>query len=79
MRWSSGTLPTDRRFTGQREETGLGLYDGDHRDLHSFPTRRSSDLLRYADPTGHDPLDEQWQMEFEQAHGRAPDWYDRIM
>ena len=27
MRWSSGTLPTDRRFTGQREETGLGLYD----------------------------------------------------
>ena len=27
VRWSSGTLPTDRRDTGQREETGLGLYD----------------------------------------------------
>ena len=26
-RWSTGTLATDRRFTGQREETGLGLYD----------------------------------------------------
>jgi RHS repeat-associated protein len=25
-RWSSGTLPTDYRFTGQREESGLGLY-----------------------------------------------------
>ena len=27
VRASSGTVPTDRRFTGQREETGLGLYD----------------------------------------------------
>ena len=26
-RWSSGMMATDRRFTGQREETGLGLYD----------------------------------------------------
>jgi hypothetical protein len=26
-RWSSGTLPTDRRFTGQREEAALGLCD----------------------------------------------------
>ena len=26
-RWSAGTMATDRRFTGQREETGLGLYD----------------------------------------------------
>jgi RHS repeat-associated protein len=25
-RWSSGTLPTEYRFTGQREESGLGLY-----------------------------------------------------
>ena len=25
--WSSGTMATDRRFTGQREEIGLGLYD----------------------------------------------------
>jgi len=26
-RWSSGGLPTDRRFTGQREEASLGFYD----------------------------------------------------
>ena len=26
-RWSTGMLATDRRFTGQREETGLELYD----------------------------------------------------
>ncbi len=25
--WSANCLPTDRRFTGQREETGLGFYD----------------------------------------------------
>jgi RHS repeat-associated protein len=25
-RWRSGTLPTNYRFTGQREESGLGLY-----------------------------------------------------
>jgi RHS repeat-associated protein len=25
-RWTSGTLPTDYRFTGQRQEIGLGLY-----------------------------------------------------
>jgi len=25
--WSSAALPTDRGFTGQREEAGLGLYD----------------------------------------------------
>ena len=27
VRWSSGTLPTDRQFTGQRREASLGLYD----------------------------------------------------
>ncbi|MCL6511722.1 MAG: DUF6443 domain-containing protein [Anaerolineae bacterium] len=26
-RWSTGSWPTDRRFTGQREEAGVGLYD----------------------------------------------------
>jgi len=26
-RWSSGPFPTDRRFTGQREEVTLGVYD----------------------------------------------------
>ncbi|PKO20200.1 MAG: hypothetical protein CVU38_21385, partial [Chloroflexi bacterium HGW-Chloroflexi-1] len=27
VRWSNGELPTDRQFTGQRREIGLGLYD----------------------------------------------------
>src|SRR5206468_12087593 len=32
---------------------------GDHRDLHSFPTRRSSDLgLRHRYPTGYEALAE---------------------
>jgi len=26
VRWSSGTLPTEYGFTGQRWEAGLGLY-----------------------------------------------------
>ncbi len=26
-RWTTGTVGTDRRYTGQREEAGLGLYD----------------------------------------------------
>jgi RHS repeat-associated protein len=30
-RWSSGTLPTDYRFTGQRSDSGLGLYFMDAR------------------------------------------------
>jgi RHS repeat-associated protein len=33
-RWASGTLPTDRRFTGQRWEQGLGLYDYNARWYH---------------------------------------------
>ena len=32
--YSSGTLPTDRRFTGQRWEQGLGLYDYNARWYH---------------------------------------------
>jgi RHS repeat-associated protein len=28
--------------------------------------------LKYTDPSGHDPLDPQWQDEFEKAHNRAP-------
>jgi len=27
VRWHSGDLPTNRRFTGQREEVTLGVYD----------------------------------------------------
>src|SRR5437764_13753337 len=28
-------------------------YSGDHRDLHSFPTRRSSDLVPFRSLSGH--------------------------
>jgi len=34
-------LPRDDRYTHRHGSVGHG---GDHRDLHSFPTRRSSDL-----------------------------------
>ena len=27
MRWRTGTLPTDRQYTGQRWDEALGLYD----------------------------------------------------
>jgi len=36
--------------------------------------------LKYVDPSGHDPLDENWQEEFRQHHnGRDPDWRDRLI
>jgi RHS repeat-associated protein len=38
-RWASGTLPTDRRFTGQRWEQGLGLYDYNARWYHPYLNR----------------------------------------
>ncbi len=94
-------MGTDRRYTDQREEAGLGLYDYVARRYDPYINRwiqpdtivpdpanpqslnRYSYVynnpLRYVDPTGHDPLDEQWQAEFEQAHGRAPGWYDRLI
>ncbi|MEZ4623182.1 MAG: RHS repeat-associated core domain-containing protein, partial [Caldilineaceae bacterium] len=33
--------------------------------------------LRYSDPTGHDPLDANWEAEFEANHGRSPTDHDR--
>ena len=33
-RWISGTLPTDYRFAGQRQEAGLGLYQMGARFYH---------------------------------------------
>ena len=41
-RWSSGTLPTDYRFTGQRQDSGLRLYHMGARfyDSSNFQNRR---------------------------------------
>ena len=35
--------------------------------------------LNYIDPSGHDPLDAQWQADFEAVHNRAPDSHDRLI
>jgi RHS repeat-associated protein len=35
--------------------------------------------LVYVDPSGHDPLDDQWQTEFQEYHNRPPNWYDRLI
>jgi len=35
--------------------------------------------LKYTDPTGHDPLDAEWQEAFRAAHGRDPEWYDVLI
>jgi hypothetical protein len=35
--------------------------------------------LRFIDSSGYDPLDEQWQTEFEAYHNRLPNWYDRLI
>jgi hypothetical protein len=72
--WRGDTTPLLGRFI--QADTIVPSLRPD--DLNRYSYTRNNPL-RYADPTGHDPLDEQWQMEFEQAHGRAPDWYDRIM
>ena len=66
VRASSGTVPTDRRFTGQREETGLGLYDYAARRYDPLlgrfiqadtivPSLRPGDLNRYS-YTRNNPL-----------------------
>ena len=35
--------------------------------------------VNYIDPSGHDPLDDEWQSAFEEAHGREPTWEDRLI
>lgn len=35
--------------------------------------------LHFTDPSGHDPLDEQWHSEFKEAHNRDAEWYDRLI
>ena len=85
QRSASGTLRTDRTFTGQKEDgTGLLYYNARYYDpaLGTFisPDSLVSDPgmivdynrflyargnpLKYSDPTGNDPLDENWEREF---------------
>ena len=35
--------------------------------------------VNYIDPSGHDPLDADWEEAFKQVHGRTPDLYDRLI
>jgi len=35
--------------------------------------------VKYVDPSGHDPLDAAWEEAFFAQHGRAPEWYDRLI
>lgn len=35
--------------------------------------------VNYVDPTGHDPLNDQWESEFTEAHNREPEWQDRLI
>ncbi|MGH2537514.1 MAG: RHS repeat-associated core domain-containing protein, partial [Candidatus Promineifilaceae bacterium] len=35
--------------------------------------------VNFVDPSGHDPLDEQWRAAFQAAHNRSPEWYDRLI
>ncbi len=35
--------------------------------------------VNFTDPSGHDPLDAAWEEAFIAAHGRAPEWYDRLI
>jgi len=35
--------------------------------------------VRYRDPSGHDPLDANWRDDFRSAHGRDPEWQDRLI
>ena len=79
VRWSSGTVPTDRRFTGQREETGLGLYD--------YVARRYDPYLsRFIQPDTimPDPSNPQSLNRYTYAYGNpllyiGPDGHDPII
>ena len=44
---------------------------GDPQSLNRYSYVRNNPL-RYVDPSGHDPLDQAWQDEFQQVHHRAP-------
>jgi RHS repeat-associated protein len=102
-RYAFSTTPTTLRFTGQRQESGLGGADGlyyygarwydpylnrwlqpdtivpnpgNPQDLNRFAYVRNNPL-RYIDPSGHDPLDAEWERAFREATGRDPTDKDR--
>ena len=103
-RSSSGTLQTDRTFTGQkRDATGLMYYYARYYDpaLGTFVSPDSlvpdpgmvidynrflyvrGNPLKYADPTGRDPLGPEWIEAFKATHwGQEPtdkDLLDRLI
>ena len=99
-------MPTDFRFTGQRE---LGRDGSGMGSLMFYGSRAYSPVLgrfisadtvvpgagnpqalnrysyvlnrpiNYSDPSGHDPLDENWAKEFTAFHHRDPTHYDRMI
>lgn len=94
-----GTVQTPYRYTGQREEDTLGLYDygarwydpsigrfiqadtivpqpGNPQSLNRY-SYALNNPMRYTDPTGHDPLDMYWNIEFEVKNHRTPTDLDR--
>jgi RHS repeat-associated protein len=89
-RWESGATPTDFQFTGQRKESGFGLYDfnaryydptigrfvsadtmvpgaGNPQALNRY-SYVFNNPLRYVDPSGHDPLDPEWEIQWRTEH-----------
>jgi len=98
VRWWTGTLETDYRFTGQRQESNIGLYDYGARfydnQLGRFVSADAivpgagnpqafnrysygwNNPVKYIDPSGHDPLGEEWRQEFRDRQGYDPDWHD---
>ena len=102
QRSASGTLRTDRTFTGQKEDgTGLLYYNARYYDpaLGTFISPDSlvpdagmvvdynrflyvrGNPLKYSDPTGYDPFDQNREQEFFEVHNREPmdkDRYDRL-
>jgi RHS repeat-associated protein len=51
---------------------------GNPQSFNRFSYVRNSPV-KLVDPSGHDPLDAQWESDFRAAHGRDPDWYDRLI
>ena len=99
--YCSGSPKTSYRYTGQRWDSGTGLYW--HRSRWYDPKRArfiqpdtivpepgnpqslnryayvNNNPLRFADPSGYDPLDAAWQEEFRAVHGREPSAEDVLI
>jgi len=98
-RWISGTIPTDRRFTDQRSDSYINMYQLGARwyspvlgrfisadsivpdpvnpqalNRYSYVYNRPLNLI---DPSGHDPLDTAWMLDFLRANHRLPTDADR--